>query len=464
MSSITRSRRRTLITSSALVVASSLALAACSAGGDSDGDPGEPVGPFQAPSKQSLEVYVFDGGYGTEYTTGIVERYNSELPDSKVDVKAVQDVATQLQSRFVSGDTPDLIDNSGKPIETTTLVDSEQLYDLGPLLDAPSWDDPDVTVGETLTNGVVESGTYDGKLYELRFVNTAYGLWYSQSLLEEHGWDVPQSWDDMIELGAQAKAEGIALFAYPGQAIGYVADIFVALAGKQGGVETLKAVDNLEQGAWESEPVVAAFDALAELEADGLILEGSEALTHTEVQTEFVNGKALFYPAGSWLESEMTNVTPEGFDMAITPVPLMDPATAAMDFKTLQVTPGEPFIIPAAAKNPKGALEYLRAMLSKDSAAEFSQLTGAPTVVKHSLEGVDVSPALKTVTDAIAAGGDPELRVQFRSWYEELRTQWFTTLGDVLAGRATAEEAASTMQAAADKIAADDGITKYTRD
>lgn len=464
MTHLTRSRRRSFLAVGALILTSTLALSACSSGDSAAEDSGEGVGPFGASATKGLEVYVFDGGYGTEYTDTVVKQYNEELPDSKVELNAVQDIATQLQPRFVAGSTPDLIDNSGKPIEMSTLVDSDQLYDLNELLDAPSWDDPDVTVGETLTAGVVENGSYDGKLLELRYVNTAFGLWHSQSLFEEHGWEVPQTWDEFVTLGEEAKAEGISLFAYPGQAAGYAADVWVALIGKQYGIDALKEFDNLEPGAWESEASLAGFKALEQLADEGLVLDGSEALTHTEAQTEFVLGKALFYPSGSWLDNEMKGITPEGFDMAISPVPLLDPADAKLDYTALQVSPGEPFIIPAAAKNPEGALEYLRAMLSKESAAEFSKLTGAPTVVDGSLDGVEVSPALQTVTDAIEAGADPQLRVAFRGWYEPLRTQWFTTIADVLAGRVSAEEAASTMQGVADKVAADDKLTKYTRD
>lgn len=460
------SQRRRLLAVGGLAVSAMLTLAACSAGaaGDDPSDSAEGVGAFGAPANQPLEVYVFDGGYGAEYTDKVVELYNKTIPGSEVEVNAVQEIATQLQPRFVSGNAPDLIDNSGTGIEIATLIDGGQLLDLTELLEAPSYDDPNVTVGETLTDGVVQSGTYEGKLLELRFVNTAYGLWYSQSLFEEHGWELPTTWNDFIALGEEAKAEGLALFAYPGQVPSYVADVLVAHIGKQGGIEALKALDNLEAGAWESDVVVDAFAALAELNEKDLILEGSEALSHTEAQTEFVLGKALFYPTGSWLENEMKGITPEGFDMAIAPVPLLDESTAALDYAALQVVPGEPFIVPSEGKNPKGALEYLRSMLSKESAAQFSKLTGAPTVVKGSLEGVEVTSALQTVTEAIEAGGNPDLRVMFRGWYEEIRTQWFTTLGDVLAGRATPEEAAATMQAVADKVAADDSVTKYTRD
>ncbi|WP_162616523.1 N-acetylglucosamine/diacetylchitobiose ABC transporter substrate-binding protein [Xylanimonas allomyrinae] len=447
----------------AVVLALGAAPAACAPGETGPGgDPtGDVVGPFGAPAGADLEVYVFDGGYGAEYTDTVVDLYHRGLPGSRVDVSAVQEIATQLQPRFVAGNPPDLVDNSGRPLEVTTLADAGQLTDLAPLLAAPSFDDPAVTVGETLVDGVVQAGTHDGTLLELRYVNTAYGLWYSRSLFDRHGWTVPTTWDELLALGEQAKAEGIALLAYPGQAMSYLADVFVALVGKQAGLGALEALDNLEPGAWRAPAVVAAFDALAGLRTRGLVLDGCEGLDHTQAQTAFVRGEALFYPAGSWLENEMRHVTPAGFEMAIAPVPLLDD-DAALDAAALTVVPGEPFVVPARAANPAGAMEFLRAMLSREAAADFTRRTGVPTVVRGTTGDADL-PALRTVTEAIDAGAQPQLRAWFRTWYEPLRTQVFATLGDVLAGRVTAQEAATTLQETADDVAADDAITKHTR-
>ncbi|GAB2455887.1 N-acetylglucosamine/diacetylchitobiose ABC transporter substrate-binding protein [Xylanimonas ulmi] len=445
------------------VVAAVVAAAGCTGpAGDPAASP-DAVGPLGAPARASVEVYLFDGAYGSAYLDTAVDLYHRALPGSPVEVKPVHDVATQLQPRFVAGDPPDLVDNSGRPLDLATLADAGQLTDLAPLLAAPSFDDPDVTVGQTLADGVASAGSVDGRVLALRYVTTAYGLWYSQALFDRHGWEAPTTWDGLLALGDRARARGVALLVYPGQAMGYVADVFVALVGKQAGVDALRALDNLEPNAWRNPAVVAAFAALAELGDRGLVLAGSEALTHTEAQTELLRGQALFYPAGSWLTSETRATLPAGFDLAIAPVPALDPSTAALDAATVAVAPSEEFVVPTRAKNPAGAQELLRAMLSREAAAQFSRLTGAPTVVRGALDGVEVSPVLRRVLDAIDAGGEPELRAWFRVWYEGLRAQWLTTLGDVLAGRTGAREAAATMQAAADDVASDASVTKHMR-
>lgn len=312
------SRRRRASQLAGVGLATTLILTACAGGsGNSESDDAESTGsessgeetaqtesesPFGAPADEPLEVYLFDGGYGTEYAQGFVDVYNRTLPGSEVEVKATQEISTQLQPRFVAGDPPDVIDNSGQPVDGKTLLEDGQLYDLQVLLDAPSLDDPSMTVADTLTDGVVEAGSFGGQFVQLPYVNTVMGMWYSASLFEERGWEVPTTWEDFIALGEEVKEEGISLFAYPGQAPSYAATFWMALAIKEGGEELMLNIDNLQPDAWRDPAVEGAFEAMVELSDKGLILEGSEALSHTEAQTEFVLGKALFYPCGSWLE------------------------------------------------------------------------------------------------------------------------------------------------------------------
>ena len=45
----------------------------------------------------------------------------------------------------------------------------------------------------------------DGKTYLAPMFYSPCGLFYNAGLLEEKGWDVPKTWDEMWELGDKAK-------------------------------------------------------------------------------------------------------------------------------------------------------------------------------------------------------------------------------------------------------------------
>ena len=114
----------------------------------------------------------------------------------------------------------------------------------------------------------------------------------------------------MLTLCATIKAAGIAPWTYQGKYPEYINDPLLSMAAKTGGPALVKAVDNLEPNAWKAPGLIAAAEAFAELAGKGYLMSGSEALSHTEAQAAWSQGKAAFIPCGSWLESEQKGVTP----------------------------------------------------------------------------------------------------------------------------------------------------------
>lgn len=98
------------------------------------------------------------------------------------------------------------------------LVGKKQLLDLTPLMDAPSIDDPSKKVRDTLRPGVLEMGQFDGDpVWIMYYAYTVYGVWYSQTALENLDAQYPENWDDMLALCAKAKKKGIAGWTYAGK-------------------------------------------------------------------------------------------------------------------------------------------------------------------------------------------------------------------------------------------------------
>src|SRR5436189_206882 len=81
---------------------------------------------------------------------------------------------------------------------SAVLAGAGQLADLAPLLDAPSLDNPDKTVRDTILSDAIPVGTYDGKVLVLNYVLSTYGVWYSQSTFAKHGWKMPTEWSEFL--------------------------------------------------------------------------------------------------------------------------------------------------------------------------------------------------------------------------------------------------------------------------
>jgi len=408
------------------------------------------------------EGVFFSGGFGHEYIQYAADIFAEVHPGSTMSVEGIQRIGERLRPRIIAGDLPDVIDNSGAGnLDTAALVAEGELADLGPLLAAPSLDTPGKTLGETLFPGSQADGVFDGVQRYLNIAFTVFGVWYSKSLFAEKGWEYPQTWDDMMNLSENIKAEGIAPWTYQGKFPQYmIFGLLEPLVEKSGGAEVWKAIDNLEPEAWRHP---AMFDGLTKLKAlydNDYIMDGTEGLTHTESQAEWLQGKAAFIPSGTWLENEMRTVTPEGFDMVIAPVPADD----AAKFTWTNGNAGEPFMVFENAPNSVAGMEFLRCLLSKHSAKWFAQNVGSIMPVTDGAEGVELSSAMTSALDVVSAAGDNILdRPSFSTWYSDINEEAKNSMGALLTGRIEVEEFIDRVQEVANDVAEDEDIPKYTR-
>jgi N-acetylglucosamine transport system substrate-binding protein len=459
---------RGALATGALVLPGTGFLAGCAtSGGGQEQTEGEKSAdnPLGVPTDAPLEIYIFNGGFGDEYATAVHEpMYKEKYPNAKITHKAEVDIAGALQSRFVGGNPPDFVNDSGDgQIPLGQLVSDKQLYDLTDLFEAPSWDDPDKKVRDTLVPGAVEEGTFGDKPFALHMALTVYGIWYNKALFDEKGWTTPTTWDDMLALCKDIKAAGIAPWTYQGIHARYMAWPLLTMAAKLAGPEILVAVDNLEEGAWGHEAIKESANALLGLRKSGYILEGTEGMDHIQSQKAWCDGKAAFIPCGSWLENEQKDVTPADFEFAMMPEPLLS-SDAKMPKETLRAAPGEPYIVPAQAKNPRGGLEYMRIMLSKEGAKGFTEKVSSLTVVQGAADGVELPPGLTSAQKALADAGDNVVNWRWQTWYGKLWNPGINAvIGDLMAGRSTVDEFIAGCEAESKKIRDDDSITKYHR-
>ncbi|HET6259357.1 N-acetylglucosamine/diacetylchitobiose ABC transporter substrate-binding protein [Pseudonocardia sp.] len=420
--------------------------------------------PLGVATDAPLDVVIFKGGYGDDYALAHEAMYKEHYPQAQVKHSGSTQIAQEMQPRFVAGNPPDVLDDTGsQKIEYAVLVNDNQLTDLGPLLDAPSADDPNVKVRDTLLPGVIEQGTFGDKFVILNYVYETYALWYSKPLFEKNGWQAPTTWDEMMALCEKIKAAGIAPFTYGGvNASDYVIDLNLGAAIKQGGLDVVKKMDNLQPGAWTQDTVLAATQRLEEMVRKGYFMPGSEGLKHTEAQTAWVQGKAAFYVSGSWIENEMKGITPPDFAMTAAPIPVLG-SGSAMPVAALRTQPAEAFVVPAKAKNVHGGMEYLRLMLSKQGGEKFAELTASVPAVKGATANAKKTPALESLSAALAAAGSNVFSWQFRTWYSSYSTLLITETTNLLTGRTDAAGYLAKLQAETDRIAADQSIAKYHR-
>jgi N-acetylglucosamine transport system substrate-binding protein len=444
-------------------------LSACAtSGGDDDESPSgggkkSDKNPFGVKEDAALEVVIFNGGYTDKYAIDVHEPlYKKAFPKAEIKHQATPEIKTVLQPRFAGGNPPDFVNNSGSgSMDFGALVADGQLLDLTALWDAPSVDDPDKKVRDTVVPGTVDVGSFNGKPYVLYYVSTVFGLWYSGKLFKDKGWTAPTDWDSFVKVLDTMKAAKITPYAYAGaNAAYYQWNVILTHAAKIGGGDILKNIDNLEDGAWTNDAVKEAATLWAEVGAKYMD-KSHEGLKHTDVQLQQNQYKVGFYPSGDWLENEQKKDAPADFEYQMVPIP--SKSGGKMSAAAVRATAGEGYVVPAKAKNSAGGLEYMRQMLSLDGAKGFANLIKSPTVVVGGADGVTFPPGVTSSQAALKAAGDDVVNIFFDGWYKDLDTEARAATNELMFGRIKADAYVDRIQKKADAIKKDSSVTKFKR-
>ncbi len=440
------------------------ALAIVLTGCGSPGTPGTPdkvtpvavkEAPTGATAKGEIEEVAFKGGYGIDFYQKAAEEFATKNPGLKVTVTGDPRVWEQLRPRFV-GDTPPDLCFPGWGMDHWALVAEGQLLALDDALKSKPFAG-DGTWGDTFEPSLLALGQQDGHQYILPYYFNVMGWWYDPGVFARNSWTVPKTFDDLLKLGDQIRAKGIAPITYQGKYPYYMIDgMLLPWAFDVGGADAVKAAQNLEPGAWKSSALLQAAKMIKQLQDKGFFQKGATAMSHTESQTEFLQGHAAMIPCGTWLSSEMKNVMPAGAKMEF----MLPPSVAGGKGDASNVIIGiEPWMIPAKAKNPEGAVALFKYMTSLDKAKQFVEQKSTLMAIKGS-DSAKLPDALKTPAKVFKES-KAVWSVQYRQWYPAFETEIENALTSMLNGEATPEQFCDRVESGAEKVRQDSSITKH---
>jgi len=200
-------RRRSAALAGGLGVA--LALTACG-GGSGDGDGGDAAAAADIDCSAYEEFGDLEGKTVSVYTSIVspedtphIESYKpfEECTGVTVNYEGSREFEAQLVVRLRSGNAPDIA-FIPQPGLLRTLVE-----DSGEVVPAP--DAVSANVDEFFDESWKEYGTVDGTFYAAPLgANVKSFVWYSPQMFADAGYEVPETWDEMMELSDQIVADG----------------------------------------------------------------------------------------------------------------------------------------------------------------------------------------------------------------------------------------------------------------
>lgn len=210
------------------------------------------------------------------------------------------------------------------------MIKEEMLLDLTDVL-SMQVPGEDKTVGEKIAPGFTETAVTnpygDGKTYLAPLFYSPTGLWYNQAMFKEGGgkYDLPETMDEFLALGEEAKADGISLFTY--QTAGYFDTFTFAMAYEVGGPELFNKLMNYDVDAWANEatPIFQNFAGILNYVHPNTVAQANNE-SFTKNQLAVMKNEALFMPNGTWIVEEMKEAegVADGFKWGFMALPSID--------------------------------------------------------------------------------------------------------------------------------------------
>ena len=285
------------------------------------------------------------------YFDQVEEEFNAAHDDIHLTISSPNDASTIMRTRFIREDYPDII-GIGGDINYSYYVDAGILADVSDYEGLADINHTYVDILESLEI-VPTEGTYG-----VPYVANAAGILYNRDLFEEHGWEIPETWDELVALCEDIQAEGILPFYFGFRDTWTCLAPWNALAVGLAPSDTCQNV-NAGETTFSEEYRETAEKCLQ------LVDYGPDdpfAYGYNDACTAFANGESAMYPIGSYAVPQILSVNP---DMNIDSFVM--PANNDPSKNTLNSGVDLMFAVTEECKNKDAALEVLDFLLEDDN-------------------------------------------------------------------------------------------------
>lgn len=435
-----------------------IGLAACDDDKDASGTDGASDQDAADDEEVTLHLAALESAYGKEGWEQIIENYEALNENVTIDLTIAKNIEEVIRPEMQAGNYPDvfLLATDRDEALTETMIKENGLENISDILDMEVYGE-DVTVGEKILDGFTDTlatNPYgDGEMYMAPMFYSPTGLFYNAGLFAEKGWDIPETWEEMWELGDKAAEEGISLFTYPDS--GYFDTMIGSMLYAFGGPDFFHAAMTYEEGIWKSEEATKVFETIEKL-ADYThpnTVANANPNDFMKNQQLVLDNEALFMPNGTWVIDEMAEAPrADGFEWGMTAIPAFDDDDGD-EGDRYTFTFFEQIWIPKEAENKEAAKEFITYMYSDEAAETFLEAGAVQPIdgivdkldeekqVYYSIyEEDDVLPAMGSFASTDPVPG------------ADIGDELYATIDSVMEGKVSYEEWQQNVEEVSDKL------------
>lgn len=319
------------------------------------------------------------------YFKTVEEAFNASHDNIHLTISSPNDAMAILKTRFIREDYPDII-GIGGDINYSYFVDANILSDISGYEGINDINEGYLDIAEAL-----ELVPVDGT-YILPYAANAAGVLYNREMFEEHGWQIPETWDEMTALCDEIAAEGILPFYF-----GFK-DTWTCLAPWNAMAVELAPADATKQ---VNKGLTTFTDEYGELAEKYLALlpygpDDPFAYNYNDACTAFARGESAMYPIGSYAAPQILSVNPD-----LKMDSFVMPASDEKEGRTLNSGIDLGFCVTAECKNKEAAYEVLDFLYADENLQKYID---AQTSVPCKKGDFQLSSLLDGMTEFIESG------------------------------------------------------------
>ena len=234
------------------------------------------------------------------YFAKVEERFNATHDDIHLTISSPNDAMTVLKTRFIREDFPDII-GIGGDVNFSNFVDKDMLMDISDYEGLKS-----IKASYKQIDKDLEYVPLEG-IYAVPYVANAAGILYNKAMFDEHGWTIPETWEEFLSLCEDIQAAGI-LPLYFG-----FRETWTCLAPWNALAVGLVDSDVCRKVNSGSTTFTAEYRETAE-KMYQMLQYGPDnpfAYDYTGACTAFARGEAAMYPIGSYAIPQIRSVNPD---------------------------------------------------------------------------------------------------------------------------------------------------------
>ncbi len=291
----------------------------------------------------------------------LVSAFEAEYPEIDVTLNTFDHEAYKTAIRnFLASDPPDVaLWFAGNRMKF--FVDEGLIMDVSDL-----WDDAGFT--DTMASSRA-AFTVDGRQYGVPWGYYQWGVFYRTDIFDQYGLDVPENWDEFLEVGDTLVANGVTPVTIGTKFLWTAAGWFDYLNLRVNGYDFHMDLTAGEV-AYTDERLDDVFDVWTDLIDRGFFLENHATYSWQEAQAPLINGQAAMYLIGNFIVPDLESagvIDNIGFFQ----FPIYDSSIGVYED-----APTEAYLVPSGAENVEEAKLFLEFASRADVLADFAYSVG----------------------------------------------------------------------------------------